>query len=68
MPTPLHETFASSFIESRFIVGQNHPSGIANQICVVGNQRVQTFTGVYDGSKKGLDVLFKYIGQNYDVS
>ncbi|KAL9130694.1 MAG: hypothetical protein Q9217_001173 [Psora testacea] len=67
MPTPIHETFASPFVRSDTIATQGLLSEIAKQIDVVGNQRVGTFTGAYEGSKKEPDVLFKYQGPDRNV-
>ena len=67
MPTPVHETFASSFIRSDVVATQDLRPEIARQIEVVGNQRVGAFAGAYEGSQKEPDVLFKYVGQDHKV-
>ena len=68
MPSPVHEMFASPFILSYGGATQDLRPEIARQIDVVGNQRVgAAFRGVYEGSKKEPDVLFKYEQQNGDV-
>lgn len=68
MPSPVPETLASPFIlGSGFATFYPRPD-IARRLDVAGNQRTRKFTGAYKGSKKELDVLFKYNGQDDDVS
>ena len=59
MPSPIREILASPFIRSDTIAIQDFRSEIARQIDVVGIQRVEAFTGAYEGSTKEPDVLFK---------
>ena len=68
MPSPLHETHSSPFIGSNAFATQKLRSEIARQSNVVGTQRLGTFTGAYEGSKKEPDVLFKYIEKDHKVS
>lgn len=67
MSSPLHEPFASFFVENCFVAKQNLRPEIASQARIVGTQRVGAFKGAYEGSKKEPDVLFKYIGQDHNV-
>lgn len=67
IPSPVHEVFATPFIKSQAIATQDLRSEITNQLAVVGNQTVGSFTGAYEGSKKIPDVLFKYEGQDQIV-
>ena len=68
MPSPVHEIFASPFIVSYGGAAQDLRPEIARRIDVVGNQRVgAAFRGVYEGSKKEADVLFKYEQHNGDI-
>ena len=68
MPSGVHEELTSSFIESNAIAKQDLRPDIVRQLSVVGTQRVGAFRGVYEGSKKEADVLFKYRQQNRHVS
>lgn len=68
MPSPVHANFASTFIGSDALATQDLRSEIAMQLDAVGPQGVTDFTGAYEGSKKEPDVLFKYKGQDHNVS
>ena len=63
----MHETLAAPFSPCTFIARQDLRPEIAKQISVVGSQRVDAFTGAYEGSEKEPDVLFKYEGQDLNV-
>lgn len=68
MPSSLHETLASPFIEAGAIARLDLRAEIARRVSIVANQKIGAFTGAYEGSKKAPDVLFKYKRQNGKVS
>ena len=60
MPSGVHERLVSYFIGRHEVAKESLPSAIAEQMVVVGSQKVGGFTGKYQGSKKEPDVLFIY--------
>ncbi|MCJ1285564.1 hypothetical protein MMC26_004905 [Xylographa opegraphella] len=68
MPSPVHDNFAASLIESGFAARQNLRSEIAAHLVVVGSQRVGAFRGIYENSTEEPDVLFKYRRQDRKTS
>lgn len=59
---------AIPFIIESGIAARQIPPDIERRVSVAGTQQIVTFTGVYKGSSKEPDGLFKYKGQDGKIS
>ena len=64
MPTSVQQDIASAFIARHDVATEPLPPAIQRRMVATGNQTVNKFRGIYQGSEKEPDALFKYRQEN----
>jgi hypothetical protein len=68
MPSAAHERLVFAIIERYYDAKRHLSPAVAQQVSIVGGQKINAFRGSYQSSRKEADVLFKYEPPNGPIS